>query len=371
MNGLSNCIFAQRCPLTSLVVRHESAFPPPKYKNLSSAGNANLYQLCCDTNYWLIDWFRSCNHFFVWFSSQLRSTAAWWMQSTFTFSTSLTAMLRSCIFKPWVLEFYLRSQTVYYVVQKTTVSWWWVKIRDGEFQYQVSYWASFEVSGTRGGCRYQFYHPIAINSKATMQSGITSGPDSIYWSVKSRFRHWHDSPRPSLSWMLISASWSANIFTMPSLPSSVANMTGVWPLLFWMSGWALRERRNLVRSEQMFEIQVIDWGQWAAWFQSIRIASSKEEVVTLIVGRNCHVKCPLSILWLCEIDEVFHPEVDHFLNLCLIVFMDVLQQAVDLQHLQAVVHLPSGHACDVHRRPEMTRGSKPVGEVPVWKTENC
>lgn len=47
------------------------------------------------------------------------------------------------------------------------------------------------------------------------------------------------------------------------------------------------------------------------------------------------MKHPCAVLWLSEIDEVFHPEVDHLLYLHLIPFMDALQQAVDLKDLQA------------------------------------
>lgn len=47
------------------------------------------------------------------------------------------------------------------------------------------------------------------------------------------------------------------------------------------------------------------------------------------------MKHPCAILWLSEIDEVFHPEVHHLLYLHLIPFMDALQQAVDLKDLQA------------------------------------
>lgn len=52
---------------------------------------------------------------------------------------------------------------------------------------------------------------------------------------------------------------------------------------------------------------------------------------------------PGAVPWLCEVNEIFHSEVHHLLDLLLVSLQDVLQQAVDLQDLQAALGCPAAH----------------------------
>lgn len=67
-------------------------------------------------------------------------------------------------------------------------------------------------------------------------------------------------------------------------------------------------------------------------------------VFTQIIGCNCHMKHTGAVLWLCEVDEIFHSVFYHILNLFPVSFQDVLQQAVDLQNFQAVLGHPAAHS---------------------------
>lgn len=64
------------------------------------------------------------------------------------------------------------------------------------------------------------------------------------------------------------------------------------------------------------------------------------------------MKHPGAILWLSEIDEVFHPKVHHLLYVHLIPFMDTLQQAVDLKDMQAAFCYPYIHCGTGARKQE-------------------
>lgn len=55
------------------------------------------------------------------------------------------------------------------------------------------------------------------------------------------------------------------------------------------------------------------------------------------------MKHPGAVPWLCEVDEIFHSQVHHVLNLFPVSFQDILQQAVDLQDLQAALGHPAAH----------------------------
>lgn len=71
--------------------------------------------------------------------------------------------------------------------------------------------------------------------------------------------------------------------------------------------------------------------------------SNKHPSLTLVFGRHRHVQRPRAVLWLRQIDEVLHPELHHLLDLQLVRLMDTLQQAVDLQDLQAALCYPATH----------------------------
>lgn len=71
----------------------------------------------------------------------------------------------------------------------------------------------------------------------------------------------------------------------------------------------------------------------------------KDWAVTQLVGGHCHVEHPFALLRLSEIDEIVKAEVQHLLNLLLIVLEDVVHQAVDLQRVLAARFVPA-----VHRR---------------------
>lgn len=69
----------------------------------------------------------------------------------------------------------------------------------------------------------------------------------------------------------------------------------------------------------------------------------KKRPITLIVVADGYMKHPSAVLWLSEIDEVFNAELHHLLYLHLIIFMDALQQAVDLTDLQGAFRYPATH----------------------------
>ena len=69
----------------------------------------------------------------------------------------------------------------------------------------------------------------------------------------------------------------------------------------------------------------------------------QKKSVTLVFGRHCHVQRPRAVLRLGQIDEVLHAELHHLLYLQLVALMDALQQAVDLQDLQAALCYPATH----------------------------
>lgn len=53
---------------------------------------------------------------------------------------------------------------------------------------------------------------------------------------------------------------------------------------------------------------------------------------------------PGAVPWLCEVNEIFHSEVHHLLDLLSVSLQDMLQQAVDLQDLQAAVGHHAAHS---------------------------
>lgn len=63
-----------------------------------------------------------------------------------------------------------------------------------------------------------------------------------------------------------------------------------------------------------------------------------------MIAQDCQVKHPHSILWLGEIYKIFCSNVQQHLYVCLISFMDALQQAVDLKDLQVVLCHMNAHS---------------------------